>query len=83
LGLFYSKSILFFLFSSYYDERSDTEFVYKESKFNPGAVYTPAEEEGSYEQRGNRVIKLGLNMYFNFSLIQSKRLIITTHSGGI
>lgn len=47
--------------SSYYDSNSGS--VIKESNFNPGARYTQADREGSYERRGDRVTKLGLNVY--------------------
>ena len=35
----------------------------KTTQFNPGGKYTPPTKEGSFEMRGNRVTKLGTNMY--------------------
>ena len=31
--------------------------------FNPGCKYSRPNKEGSYERRGDRIIKLGLNVY--------------------
>ena len=45
--------------------------ICKESKFNPGARYTEAEREGSYERNGNRIINLGLNMYEKAVIVNS------------
>lgn len=35
----------------------------KETKFNPGPRYSRAEQLGSLERNGDRIIKLGLNVY--------------------
>lgn len=45
----------------YYDSR-DEKAVFKESKFNPSARYSPAQSDGSYDRYGDRVTKLGLNV---------------------
>ena len=50
-----------FLNLSYYE--NDSETIIKESKYNPGAKYFPAEKPGSYERHGDRITKLGLNVY--------------------
>lgn len=44
----------------YYD---DQEQIVKESSFSPVAKYSPSDKQGSYERLGDRVTKLGLNVY--------------------
>ena len=51
----------YFFICRYYDADSGT--VIKESNFNPGARYSAPEREGSYERKGDRITKLGLNVY--------------------
>lgn len=46
---------------TYYD--ADQETVIKEAKFNPIGKYKRANKEGSYERHGDRITKLGLNVY--------------------
>lgn len=49
---------------SYYDtdKSSQSQIVVKEARFDPGARYSRPNKEGSYERRGDRIIKLGLNV---------------------
>ncbi len=43
----------------------------KESKFNPGSHYLPPDIEGSYERRGDRITKLGLNVYSSTKVVDT------------
>ena len=56
----------------YYETDRDTQTIFKESKFDPGARYQPPELEGSYERHGDRITKLGLNVYSQYSYTQTR-----------
>jgi hypothetical protein len=56
------------IFSYYGDEGQ----IYKESTFNPGAKYARCEKnEGSYKRNGDRVTKLGLNVYSSTKVVDT------------
>jgi len=50
---------------TYYDidKNSKSQIVFKEARFDSGARYARPNKEGSYDRRGDRIIKLGLNVY--------------------
>lgn len=70
LGNFYFKEMLWFLVSGICRMFSCTGEEVNRLQFNNGGSYTSAVREGSFEIFGDRVTKLGTNMYGFMFLMQ-------------